>query len=272
MNFKNVFKALNLSDVVVACATGVIRSPICTLEAPAQWYGFPPALIPIWSDGSRPTYFGYWKHWFVDREPSFVKMYVASDRMTTEIARTPEQLFGVVAMMSISLEDGVTPDLERFATAVGLENLSELDSVSLKSGDDPRGFSNAQLFRQLTPLESVSRNDVLYSGDFPNEFDGTRRWWETSCSFEVVNRDMPRPADLNLPAWFDPCRIKTALFEDFMSAGRLDHAWLTLNSTGWSIADARKAIVEMQAQANDGVFDRVVASWLSVANVNAGGY
>ena len=47
--------ALSLPETLLACAQGAISVPICTLEAPAAWYCFPPALTPIWSDGSGPT-------------------------------------------------------------------------------------------------------------------------------------------------------------------------------------------------------------------------
>jgi hypothetical protein len=67
MNVKTALETLGLPDALVACADESIGTPICTLQAPAEWYGFPPALIPIWSDGSWPIYIGYWKHWFVDR-------------------------------------------------------------------------------------------------------------------------------------------------------------------------------------------------------------
>ncbi|NWE38966.1 hypothetical protein HX875_05755 [Pseudomonas yamanorum] len=40
--------------------------------------------------------------------------------MTYEIARTSAQLFAVIAMMSMSVDDGITPELEQFADAVGL--------------------------------------------------------------------------------------------------------------------------------------------------------
>ena len=272
MNFEKTFEALGLPAVLVDCADASIRPPICTLDAPAQWYGFPPALIPLWSDGSRPTYIGYWKHWFVDREPCFVKMYVASEHMTIEIARTPAQLMAVLAMMSISVEDGVTPELEQFAHAVGLDCLVALEAQSLKTGDDPQGFANVELFRQKTPLESITDGGAPYTGDFPNPFDPGRAWWETSCSFEILDRQMPMPASGQLPAWFDPDREKMPLFEDYLRAGRLDYAWLTLNSTGWSITDARQALVALQARADDRGFDAVVAYWLSVADVSAGGY
>ena len=83
---------------------------------------------------------------------------------------------------------------------------------------------------------------------------------------------MPMPTHGQLPAWFDPVREKKPLFDDYLRAGRLDYAWLTLNSTGWSIADARQALIALQTRADDRGFDAVVAYWLSVADVSAGGY
>ncbi|RMP14548.1 hypothetical protein ALQ29_04841 [Pseudomonas marginalis pv. marginalis] len=192
--------------------------------------------------------------------------------MTVEIARTPAQLMGVLAMMSMSLEEGVTPELERFARAVGLDCLDALDAQSLKSGDDPKGLANVETFKTLTPLESISDGATPYTGSFPNPSDPTTDWWKSSCYFEVVDKHMPVPKGVELPAWFDPEREKKPLFEDFMQAGRLDCAWLTLNSTGWSIADARQALVALQERADDKAFDAVVAYWLSIADLDAGGY
>jgi hypothetical protein len=272
MTFKAALEALALPDTLLACAEGRISPPIFTLDTPAQWYGFPPALIALWSSGSRPFYIGYWKHWFIDREPCFVKMYVACGHMTVEIARTHAQLMGVLAMMSIGVEDGVTPELEQFAQAVGLDWLPALEAQSLKTGDAPQGFANVALFSQKTPLESIVDGAAPYTGDFPNPLDSVRDWWETSCSFEILDRPMPMPASGQLPAWFDPDREKKPLFDDYLRAGRLDYAWLTLNSTGWSITDARQALVALQARADDRGFDAVVAYWLSVADVSAGGY
>lgn len=266
------FDALHLGHALAACAEGGICLPVITLDSPAQWYGSPPALVAVCSDGAGPTCIGYWKHWFVDREPCFVRMYIGASHMAYEIARTPAQLMAVLAMMSISVEDGVTQELEQFAQAVGLDCLEALEAQSLKTGDDPQGFANLELFRQKTPLESIADDATPYTGDFPNPFDPGRAWWETSCSFEILDRQMPLPASGQLPAWFDPDREKMPLFEDYLRAGRLDYAWLTLNSTGWSITDARRALVALQARADDRGFDAVVAYWLSVANVSAGGY
>ncbi len=266
------FDALGLGHALAACAEGRICLPVITLASPAHWYGFPPALVAVCSDGAGPTCIGYWRHWFVDREPCFVRMYIGASHRVYEIARTPAQLMAVLAMMSISVEDGVTPELEQFAQAVGLDCLEALEAQSLKTGDDPQGLANVELFRDKTPLESIADGAAPYTGDFPSPLDIGRAWWETSCSFEILDQQMFMPASGQLPAWFDSDREKKPLFDDYLRAGRLDCAWLTLNSTGWSITDARQALVALQARADDCSFDAVVAYWLSVADASAGGY
>lgn len=257
---------MSLPAALAACADGSIPVPICTLEAPAYWYVYPPALSPVWSDGSGPTYIGYWKHWFVEREPCFVEMYVDGGCMAREIARTPAQLFAVIAMRTISLDDGVTPVLEQFASAVGLDCLAELEVLSLEAGDDLAAFAAAEVFKTRTPLESMPSSALPYSGDFPDASNPAPGWWQRSCSFETALQVMPAPPGVELPGWFDPQQNKQALFEGFLASGRLDCAWLTLNSTGWSIADARRAIVQLQAQARDEAFDLWVAAWLAAAS------
>ncbi len=61
--YRKVYDAVGLDQRLIDCALGKISLPVIGWET-AQWYGFPPALIPIWSTGSRPTYLGLWKHWF----------------------------------------------------------------------------------------------------------------------------------------------------------------------------------------------------------------
>lgn len=262
----------SLAATLAACADGSIPVPLCTLQAPAYWYVYPPVLTPVWSDGGGPSYIGYWKHWFVEREPCFVEMYVEGGCMAREIARTPAQLFAVIAMRAISLDDGVTPELERFASAVGLDCLAELDALSLDVGDDLAAFAAAEVFKTQTPLESMPSSALPYTGGFPDASNPAPGWWHRSCSFETALQAMPAPPGVELPAWFDPQQDKNTLFQGFLAAGKLDCAWLTLNSTGWSIADARRAIVQLQDRACDEAFDRMAMAWLAVADISAGGY
>jgi hypothetical protein len=240
--------------------------------SPAEWFSFPPALCPVWSDGSLPLYLGYWKHWFTSRPASFVSMYVGSGRKVYEIARTPEQFFCHAIMSAIIIHDRVTPAIERFASAVGIENLSEIDEVSSKTGDDPHGYAAISQFKNDLPLASVA--DVRrYSGSFPSGvFSGSHEWWEESCAFEVPDESLESwPTTITKPRWFEP-GDRTVDFERFLRAGDFHSAWLTLNSPGWSIPGAKAAITQLASSANDDDFSLLATAWTSVAEEGSGGY
>lgn len=273
-SYAKVFESLYFPATVSQCAAGTIKPPLATFKAPAEWYGFPPALIPIWSDGSRPTYIGAWKHWFTDRKPTYIKMHVGAGRMTIEIARTVEQLFALAAMMSISEQDGVESDLVNFAKTVGLQNLDQINAVSLMSGDDARGLAVIDQFKNQTPLESA-KSVGAYSGEFPLvSFDKLKPWWNSACSFEISQEILAVwPTNLLKPAWIDDSgKDKIELFNEYLSGGNLKYAWLTLNSTGWTIRDARTAISALNIKAKDSQFNLLVDAWLSIADESAGGY
>lgn len=272
--YASVYESLGLPSELIDCAMGRIPSPVVGLESPAQWYGYPPALIPIWSDGSRPTYIGCWKHWFVERPSTFVKMYVASGRLTVEIARDADQLLCIVAMMAISVADGVEPELEGFARRVGIANLQEIDEVSLQSGDDPKGFVNLEQFKASVPLESVATK-ADYDGDFAlSDLAANTDWLSRSCSFELsenVQSEL-KSVDVTLPAWLGESEDKRQVFDSFLADGDLASAWLTLNSHGWSIEAARSGIQDLERVARDRQFTELADAWLQVADVGAGSY
>ncbi|MFB9244484.1 hypothetical protein IV454_00800 [Massilia antarctica] len=273
-SYTKIFRSLNLPEAINRCAEGSILPPLATFKAPPEWFGFPPALLPIWSDGSGPTYIGIWKHWFMDREISFVKMYVNAGRMTIEIARTVEQLFSMIAMMSISERDGIESDLLVFVREVGITNLDQIDAVSLVSGDEAHGLVNIDQFKDRTPLESV--NAIAdYSGEFPTgDFHSPDSWLRKTCSFEISNEILRQwPASIAKPAWLENSRkSKFELFREYLSKNDFQSAWLTLNSTGWTISNARTAISDLGVKAKNNQFDLLVDAWLSVADENAGGY
>jgi len=272
--YLKTFEALNLPSTVSRCASGAIKPPTANLVAPADWYGFPPALMPIWSDGSGPIYLGIWKHWFVDRKYSFVKMYVSSGRLVVEVARTAEQLCTLVSMMSICERDGIEDDLLAFAKEVNIRNLDQINNVSLVSGDNAKGLIFIDQFSCTTPLESVPDIE-MYSGNFPTgKFDSKNPWWLKCSSFEVPQEIIASwPVDVWMPEWFvNPTLNKIDIFNEYLKTGSLANAWLTLNSTGWTIRDARSAICALNAKANDSQFNLLVEAWLSIAEENAGGY
>jgi hypothetical protein len=271
--YTHLARLLGLPPSIVRCISWQIPPPqaLC-FDAPTGWYVFPPALIPLWSNGSSPYYIGYWRHWFVRREPCFVLMYVEA-HCASQIARTPEQLYCYLAMESITTEDGISKDLERFAHEVGLADLEELDRVTLVSGDDPRGFRQLRPFVERTPLESVASLDE-YTGDFPTgDFSGTRAWWRASCSWEIPDEVFVRwPDGKERPPWLRAGRDNKAVFAALLRDGDLAGAWLTLNSTGWRMSDARQAVGDLRLAAHDVAFDLLAETWLAVADESAGGY
>jgi hypothetical protein len=271
--YSDLLRTLGLPTPLISCAEGLIRPPGLFLEAPAEWYVFPPALIPIWSDGSSPSYIGYWKHWFLDRAPVFVDMYVEANCMVIEIARTPEQLFCALAIDSMCVRDGIDEELRGFAREVGITNLAELDAVTNDTGDDPKGFSRIQTFQTSTPLASIT-DLAAYTGDFPTgDFSGKRAWWADCCSCELPEGCLSRwPRDIEMPDWLKSEHDKRGLFEGYLGQGDLASAWLTLNSSGWLIRDARLALASLRDAARDIRFDLLVSAWLTMAGVDVGGY
>lgn len=272
IEYKKVLESLGESDLLIKCAVGELPCPLEGFEAPPYWYGFPPALIPIWSYSSRPAYLGYWKHWFIDRNSSYVQMYVASGRITFEIARTAEQFFCFLAMSCIVEKDGIDADVIDFVKNVGLTNLEQLNQVSLESGDNPVGFLKLNQFLDKIPLNCLN-NFSNYDGEFPIPTQSADSFNKNS-EFEI-NSDILRdwPNEIECPPWIKNKNVsKLSVFRHYLEKNDLGHAWLTLNSRGWIISDARIAIVELAELAKDKKFDILTSAWLSVANENVGAY
>lgn len=271
-HYQKLYEVLGLSRRLQGCASGEIKSPIIGLKSPAEWYVFPPALIPIWSDGSSPYYIGYWKHWFTDRKPCYVQMYVDAGYMVKEIARTEAQLFALMTIEAIVADDEVTPDIHDFAISVGVSNLQELDNLTLISGDDPKGFSQLPQFQTYCPLESITEI-ADYDGDFPNsDFGRVADWLQQVCSFETTALNIEWPILAHKPMWLESGLNKKSMFECYIAERNLRAAWLCLNSSGWALRDASSALEELAKHAHDDAFNLLVDAWLLMSKDQIGGY
>ena len=264
--YKYIIAELNLPDTIAKCVSGEIRMPSAIFAHPLYWYGFPPALVPIWSKDSLPSYWGYWKHWFCDRQGSFIHTYIEDDRRVTEIARTAEQFFLYSEIYLIVAYDNITTEIITFAEQVGISYLDQLDSLTSDTGDDPKGFLALPQFAQDPPLNCVQ--DVsLYPGDFPSGDFAAPSWIDRCCSFELPKELIEQwPEGMAMPPWLKPKEPKPALFKKYLSAGDLASAWLTLNSTGWWVSEARKALKKLKKAARDRLFSRMADAWLDVSS------
>lgn len=263
--FRENLLSLRLPEAIIECAMGDIVCPMEGFAATSGFFGYPPALTPIWSEGSCPQYWGYWKHWFVPRSPVYVKVSVECG-MAFEIARTAEQFLCLAALRAVVEEDGVTPSIEAFADRAGITDLGRIDELTMKSGDDPQGFPELPQFAVATPLECLTAG--AYDGDFPRglSFDSTSRF-DAVCEYELAPECLDEwPDGVERPLWLKTEGAnKLPVFRGLLEAGNLGGAWLLLNSRGWKISEARRAMTELADVAQDRDFQRLAAAWLTAS-------
>lgn len=271
--YQKVVASLGLDPTFNRFLTGDLNFPLTGAESPPYWYGFPPALIPLSSIAGRPRYLGLWKHWFIERELTYAEMFVAAGRLTCEIARTADQFINYVAISAIVEQDEITPEIEQFADQTGLRDLTALDELTVKSGDNPSGFIYLPEFQNRTPLGSVPVGGN-YDGNFPYVTStGSIANGLYSCEFEIDAQMLAnQPRGNSGVRWLDDKRSRQEWFESSLHAGDLGDAWIALNCKGWTIANARRSIVDLAAAAKDVNFDALTSAWLSVADVATGGY
>jgi hypothetical protein len=263
MGYETVARLLGMDSQVVECVAGRLRFPLIEYVSPAQWYVFPPALIPIASNGSGPRYLGIWSHWFTDRQPSFVQMSIENGRTVSEIAKTSEQLFTFVAMKAIVENDGLTPEIRAFAQQAGLNGLDQLDQFSLQTGDDLTKFSVIPVFSDQIPL-AVCANRAAYRGSFPIDVADAFRKVATTSPFELNKSNRPQLAQARVAPWFNDDDRVTA-FDQLLVRREFSGAWLVLNSPGWTVSSARDAIVRLADAVGLPAFRELANAWRDVA-------
>lgn len=253
--------ASQLSDETVA-------ELFVTYTNPVEWYGFPPALVPIFSDGTWPLYVGLWKHWFVPREPDFVELNVNLNHQVEEIARSDIQLAAYLLLKLIVLRDGIDEDVRWLANRLGIsdELLARLDAHTPEHADFPEELTLLSEFAEHPPLFSVEDDPDAYDGEFPQG-----NMPEYSSYFEYDPEVLEGMSDLK--PWLDPTTDKPALFETYLASGDFGAAWLTLNGTGWTYRAAAKALLRLRdAAPADPAFHQIVDEWVRFAAEDDGSY
>lgn len=264
-NYENILNALeyplaaNISDSRVA-------EMFIVHETPAYWYGFPPALIPIASDGTWPLYFGLWKHWFVPRQASFVELNVNLDCQLEEIARTDKQFATLTLVRLIVAQVGITDQVRWLAARLGFDeaDLARFDAHTPEHADFPEELTLLPEFADHPPLFSVE--DGPYDGEFPQG-----NMPEYSSYFEYDPEILAKIPDPK--PWLDPESDKPALFETYLVQSDFGAAWLTLNGTGWQFRTAASALRRLaDAAPSDPVFLEIVKEWCAFAAEDDGAY
>lgn len=270
--YEKVYRALGLPRTTLEVALGTIPLPFADASAPYSLYGFPPALIPIFSESSGPAYHGFWRHPLVPRAMTFVRLSVEAGYRAREIARTTDQLFTRIGLTAIGVEDCVTPEVERFANGVGLHDLAALHRLWLQVSDSLPHLRGRPPFDRDCPLACFDAPRD-YDGDFPSvatvERGGDlRRYCALEVDRELQQRIAARP---DAPPWFTS-RDQATTCRALLEAGDLAGAWMSLNSPGWRFADAKLALRALADAAHDAELSVIAEAWTAEQHEHAGGY
>jgi len=271
--YMTVLSRLGVPDSVAKFRQTDFAGLTSVWRAPGAKYSYPPALIPLVSDQSGPCYYGYWKHWFVEREPTFVQMSINPDHAAFEIARTPTQFVVRFVLELVEITQGGSEKLRRFAESQGIVDYEGLVAHWQSSGYTEGSLSMLPAFSTKMPRGPKLPGPVGYDGSFPSwDFADKRPWWLTSCSMEIDATVMDRwPSNIPAPDYLTEAN-GFDLFEAYLEARDLRSAWLSLNSAGWEVAEAQDAIEMLKAAAADPAFDLLADAWVEAADRFRRGY
>lgn len=236
---------------------------------PAEYYSCPPALIPITSNGSLPKYEGIWMRWFCD-EPDDIRRYVCAGPedqfLLEEVALDDEQFANWLLVRALVYTDGCdeAEEIATFSKAAGISGrqFAEIDAHTIEFGDDPEKLDKLAAYTGRVPIGIGARraapSAISLSGlsdDNPNDV----------AYFELSEhgRSGLRNGASQPPPWLVANAPLNEVFGEYLKSGRLKEAWLTLNSTGWSIGEARSAALALARAADEPLFTLHMRAWVA---------
>lgn len=257
---------------------GAIRTPLGRMggEIPVAsglHQPFPPALVPVYSDGEK--YIGLWLHPIVNgRTPTWVKLY-GERWLIDEVARSFEQflfhLFHDVLGVGSWERPGepweeaflsCTPALRRLRLGTLIADLWA--SKSARAYDVT--YREAELFRNSLPRHVVNKTDT-YSGEFPVPSNITKTHLARCCGFEMGPKVVKaaKGARIDLPPWMASSKASD-VFRDCLEQRDFAGAWLTLNSRGWdSVSQVREALHVLATASGNADVKAIAATWEGLA-------
>lgn len=281
MLYNQVYRSQLLPDVVAALARGDIALPF-HVERPWSTLPFPPALIPLWSEGDALV--GYWKHWFTPRQPSFVRL-VRNGRhfrvVPIEIARSIEQLAVLIEfeaeLAGVRNYTNTTPLLWEVArlsssdrsevlraTADGNATMSSLLAHPRFSPDAPLGcYCDVPFVLLDEPYSAESYQARDYTGTFPTDFNLSLPLLLDSSEYDLGVYTNPLLGELasQIP-WLISTEKETlrSRFDSLLGENDLRGAWMTVNSLGRS-DEVSYCLFKLAEAARDDLLTLVAKSW-----------
>lgn len=259
MNYRDVFKSLELGGMAEKCAFSDIEIPVYFIEQNPEPYGFLPAMIPIWREDV--DFVGYWYHWFTDiRSTTLVQQSPELSFEVKEVARDFTQLLIVTLFRKAAALECLSDFDIKQTKELGVD-LEMLKKIHETEGDAPNVFLKMDEFKSKAPLYF---DPSEYNGDFPcNQVPLSGDYLRNTCTVEFADVLKSEMIDLDIfPPWFH-VKEQAPLFYDLLKKKDYLGAWMSLNSNGWDFFDAKKAILMLADEVNDKKFSLLAEVWAS---------
>lgn len=252
--FADVAARVGLPRIVSELASGNL--PVGEVDpgatVPFSNDGFPPALWPMWNTGES-AFVGVWVHWLVNRHPTFVELEL-EDSTVEEIATDVDQLFHWMAYDVFEWCDDDSEVVSALMAAIGGGHV-DVAAVEALRGPGSVGPEDLAVMPAFATNPPRAVAGPTYTGPFPVGTRGLDR----ACSFEL-QPDVRLGVAVERPPWLVATE-QLPVFSAELAAGRLDRAWLSLNSSGWLYADAVDALNELAARAAVPELSAVAVVW-----------
>lgn len=254
------------SDELMGIAKGTTSLPLYDCDVPPYWYNSPPAFLPLWERYSGITT-GVWIHDVYGPSFSYVQFH-RELAAVSEIARTDEQLLSDVVISALVEQDKevASDEIRRFSALVDIHSLDELDAFTCEYGDDSSEFYHLKLFSDKLPAACLS-DPLSYDGHVAPPKDNypieeLQRYSSFELSFESQSK-INEEHRSTLPTRLVTNGERKQQFEAECRAGKLQEAWLTLNSTGWKREEALIALKKLTMLSPTPLLNEIVAAWSS---------
>ncbi|MBB5623885.1 hypothetical protein HDE69_004973 [Pedobacter cryoconitis] len=260
-HLQEIYTALNLKNSLIELSNGNISIPyLDTYNKPDKyWYPHPPVLIPLFL-GHGAFYYGVLKHFFIERDKTFVEYSLEWGYML-EFARNTDQIYSQMVLDMDMVSEGLDDKILAFCKEIGFDDSSDVDSFADDYGNIIDDYDKLINLVNDTPLTYV-KNLSDYTGDYPSSeklFNLDRI--QDSCSFEIVDQSFTQNIS-NLPEWLKKGVSQKVLFDKYVANKDLKSAWLTLNSTGWKLTEAAKGLEVLKSLTDDNLFHLVADNWI----------
>lgn len=213
MDYLTLLKELGYSSTVIGLAEGRFEIAEFTFDVPfVAGYGFPPALLPLWSNAEWPGYVGAIKHWFGHQVESYVFYFVETGSYV-EVAKNVEQLKAWLTYHFFCIDPDFIHEAGRFAESIDFCDAGDVEAI-------------------FAPIANVSDLATLplFSADVPAV---------------LLN-----PLNEAAPAWVrSPVSVTEIIGK--IEAGFLEEAWLLLNSSSLGATEMLDLLSRL-AVASDG--------------------